>query len=89
MGERFDDESELKDADRDDIGIVKVLRIVFEVRGLLSFIGNDLGDSCGISSGAGIGRPRAAATSWFSVHELECSFKPRQNGAIRRSIYHD
>lgn len=64
---------------------------------LLIFVSNDFfsdsafdialgSSSTGISSGAGIGRPLAAATSWFSVHESEWSFKPLQNGAILRSI---
>lgn len=44
-------------------------------------------NSAGISSGAGMGRSLAAATSWCSVQEEEKSFRPRQNGAILRSIY--
>ena len=45
--------------------------------------------SGGISSGGGMGRPRAAAISWCSVHESEKSFSPLQNGASRRSIYRE
>ena len=55
------------------------------------FSTEDCGDlslnSAGISSGAGMGRSLAAATNWCSVQEEEKSFKPRQNGAILRSIY--
>ena len=45
------------------------------------------GSSAGIASAAGSGRPRATATSWCSVHEVEWSLRPRQNGANRRSIW--
>ena len=44
-------------------------------------------NSGGISSGGGIGNPRAAAISWCSVHDSEKSFSPRQKGARRLSIY--
>lgn len=39
-----------------------------------------------MSSGAGIGRPLAAATSWYSVQDSEKSLRPLQKGANRRSI---
>ena len=57
----------------------------------LIFSKDDCGDlslnSAGISSGAGMGRSLAAATIWCSVQDEEKSFRPRQNGAILRSIY--
>jgi len=43
--------------------------------------------SGGISSAAGTGSPRAAATIWASVHCSSKSFRPLQKGASFRSIY--
>lgn len=89
-GEIFDEESELKDCEREEIGTIKVLRLesVDLGSGSGSGSGFDLiftSSSSGISSGAGIGRPLAAATNWFSVQDSEKSFRPLQKGAIRRS----
>lgn len=88
-GEMLGRPSELLEWDRDAIGIVRPLGFVsfvfpsavpnFDGMGMLSE---------GRSSAAGIGRPRAAAISWWSFQVSEWSFNPRKKGAIRRSIYH-
>lgn len=52
-------------------------------------VGASRGSSSGIASGGGRDLPRATATNWFSVQVLLWSLSPRQNGAIRRSIYRD
>lgn len=86
-GERLDEVSELRDCDLEVMGTVKLLIFVSDDFVSDSTLDSDLGSSStGISSGAGMGRPLAAATSWFSVHESEWSFNPLQNGAILRSI---
>lgn len=68
--ERLAEVSDWYDWDREEIGTVKLFTLPSEERGF------DICDpvramSCGTSSGAGIGRPLAAATSWCSVHESE------------------
>ena len=86
-GETFDDVSELKDCDLEDMGTVRLL-IIFSCVfvSLSTWEVNFDSSSTGISSAAGIGRPLAAAASWFSVHDSEWSLRPLQNGAIRLSI---
>lgn len=78
-GERFE-WSELYEGDREEMGTVRWLIFMSDDRGLGS------GGSGGDSSGAGIGRPRAAAIIWCSVHISLKSLRPLQNGASRRSI---
>lgn len=62
-GDKFEDESELKDCDLEDMGTVRLL-IFLELLSFDSRTGNgSILFSAGISSGAGTGRPVAAATS--------------------------
>jgi hypothetical protein len=82
---RLADVSEAADGDREEIGGIKLCRFGSEPCGE-SDEGGTVGSSSGISFAAGIGRPLPAATSWCSVHSSLKSFKPRQNGATRRSI---
>lgn len=79
--------SEFSDWDLEDKGTVRLFIIESCVLVAGSTLERDLSSSSsGTSSAAGMGLPLAAATSWFSVHESEWSFRPRQKGAIRRSI---
>ena len=88
MGDGFPEVSELNDWDLEPMGTVRCWRVLSDTGLLESPFGGGSGDSSlGISSAAGIGRPFAAATSWFSVQESEWSLRPRQKGAILRSIY--
>lgn len=63
--------SELKDCDLEVMGTVKELIFGSEVLVSDGPRNAALGSSSGISSGAGILFPLAAATNWFSVHESE------------------
>lgn len=84
-GEKLAEEVESCDCDLDVIGTVKLLTSEV-VRGIDEACDGVRAMSGGISSGAGIGRLRAAATSCASVHDFEWSLRPLQNGAKRRSI---
>lgn len=68
------------------MGTVSLLILVSEAEGLRDVSEAVLSIAGGTSSGAGIGRPLAAATSCASVQDSEWSFRPFQNGANRRSI---
>ena len=63
-GETFDEVSEVKDCDLEDMGTVKLLIFLDGVFSSDSPLGYRLNSSSrGISSGAGIGSPLATATS--------------------------
>ena len=63
-GEMLDEASDWKECDRDTIGMVRVFGLLSESFTLDPVDGNRLvWSSAGISSGAGICRPLAAATS--------------------------
>jgi hypothetical protein len=87
-GERCAERSEACERDRDPMGTVRLLRLVFELRGFHSALRWPDGwdSSGGISSGAGSGRSFTTATSWCSVQVSEWSLRPFQKGASRRSI---
>lgn len=84
----FWDISDVNEGDLDEIGTVRYCDplsgdSVLPSAGLGGIVFSNSG---GIWSGGGIGRPRAAATSWCSVHDSEKSLRPLQKGASRRSI---
>lgn len=84
-GERAEEVSDAAEWLREVMGTVRLLILLAELRGESGERGRIV-SSGGISSAAGIGRPLAAAISWYSVQFSLKSSKPRQNGAIRRSI---
>lgn len=84
VGEKLAEDVESCDCDLEVIGTVRLL--TSDVRGIDEACEGVRAISGGISSGAGIGKLRAAATNCASVHELEWSLSPLQNGASRRSI---
>lgn len=65
-------------------GTVRLLRFCDEA---LGDAGLGMNSSGGCSSAAGMGRPRPAQMSWYSVQLSSLSLRPRQNGAILRSIW--
>lgn len=70
------------------IGTMRLSMFCVEAAGEVADIGRGISSSGGMASAAGKGRPRAAATIWYSVHVSEKSFRPLQNGANLRSICH-
>lgn len=65
------DLSDWYDCDRPVMGTVKLLTLTSDERASLEACEVLLAISAGTSSAAGIGSPRAAATSCASVHESE------------------
>ena len=80
----FAEASEAVDSVRPPIGTVKESAV--DVEGRLYSPGGGASTSGGIWSAGGIGRPFAAATSWYSVHSESKSSRPRQKGAMQRII---
>lgn len=78
--------SEAVDCVLPPIGTVRLLKFCDEGTGDCEESGRGISSSGGVWSGGGIGRPLAAATIWNSVQLSSLSLRPRQNGAIFRSI---
>lgn len=79
--------SEAAERVRPPMGTVRLLRFWTDAAGESDDeSGRGISSSGGVWSAGGMGRPRAAAIIWGSVHWSSTSFKPRQNGAILRSI---
>ena len=86
MGDAPDDPSEVMEGALEVIGTVRLSSLAWALWMGCVGLGASPGSSSGMASGAGRGRPRATETNWYSVHESECSLRPRQKGAILRSI---
>lgn len=78
--------SEVVERVRLPIGTVRLLIFELPPVGEAGERGRGTSSSEGVSPGAGIGRPRAAAIICGSVQSSSKSFNPRQKGASLRSI---